>query len=91
MAEDAITHLLNNNPALLEKNITGKEIDTFLQLFRRHRDPRFIQYVWCPSRPSAFFFFFFFVTLRCFASLGKRYLSELCTSNGQAIQVAAAT
>ena len=39
-AEDTLTAMVNNNTKLLSTHIHRREVDTFIELLRKNRDPR---------------------------------------------------
>jgi len=99
LAEDTITALLHNNRKLLEKHITKTEVETFVSLVRKNREPR------CVSRrphPKGFCAAWW---VGCASIRGGKsprrpfhselsllcrfldYLSDLCVSNHIAIPV----
>lgn len=91
LAEDTITALLHNNRKLLEKHITAAEIDTFVSLVRKNREPRW-ERVYCgDKRAFTFCCLHKMENLTCFHVLFMLrfldYLSDLCVSMNKSIPV----
>lgn len=43
-AEDTLTAMVNNNTKLLSTHIHRREVDTFIDLLRKNRDPRCVEW-----------------------------------------------
>ncbi|XP_068181025.1 inositol 1,4,5-trisphosphate-gated calcium channel ITPR3 isoform X2 [Antennarius striatus] len=88
LAEDTITALLHNNRKLLEKHITKTEVETFVSLVRKNREPRYVLVEGGAGTKGVSMFvlcYFVFVFVWFYRFLD--YLSDLCVSNNVAIPV----
>lgn len=88
LAEDTITALLHNNRKLLEKHITKTEVETFVSLVRKNREPRYRRSGGRVVVGGVSMLLLLSVHVHMvFVCRFLDYLSDLCVSNNVAIPV----